>query len=282
MLQHGMYDKLEDDRLIAPGTGVRGEDVTIGETAYIPPDSEETRRLESGAVNQVSITTNFEGQKFVKVRVHSTRIPQIGDKFASGYRQKDTDGFTYRQEDIPFTSSVFLSKVTTLIGKEGDATPFTGFTVESVFTFLRQRRYQSRGLEVMYHGHGRKPHAQVYLRPTYYQRLKHMVDDKIHSRARGPVQTLARQPVVGRSRDGGLHFGEMERGCMISHGIAGFLNERFCEARDAYCLDVCDICGRTAIANPEQQNFECRACKNKTAVYQLHIPYAAKLLSQEL
>ncbi|KAK1228267.1 DNA-dependent RNA polymerase II, partial [Marasmius sp. AFHP31] len=162
-----------------------------------------------------------------------------------------------------------------------DATPFTGFTVESVFMFLRQRRYQSRGLEVMYHGHGRKPHAQVYLRPTYYQRLKHMVDDKIHSRARGLVQILTRQPVVGRSRDDGLHFGEMERGCMVSHGIAGFLNERFCEARDAYCLDVCNICGRTAIANPEQQNFKCRACKNKTAVYQLHIPYAAKLLSQD-
>ncbi|KAF4623002.1 hypothetical protein D9613_002177 [Agrocybe pediades] len=166
---------------------------------------------------------------------------------------------------------------------KGDATPFTDLTVESVSTFLRQKGYQSRGLEVMYHGHtGRKLQAQVYLGPTYYQRLKHMVDDKIHSRARGPVQILTRQPVEGRSRDGGLRFGEMERDCMISHGIAGFLKERLFEASDAYRLHVCDICGLTAIANLKKQSFECRACKNKTACSQLYIPYAAKLLFQEL
>ncbi|KAG5644623.1 DNA-dependent RNA polymerase II [Asterophora parasitica] len=281
-MKHGTYDKLEDDGLIAPGTGVAGEDIIIGKTAPIPPDSEElgqrtrthTRRdvstplksTESGIVDQVLITTNSEGQKFVKVRVRSTRIPQTGDKFASRHGQKGTIGITYRQEDMPFTSEgivpdiiinphaipsrmtighlveCLLSKVATLIGNEGDATPFTDLTVESVSTFLRQKGYQSRGLEVMYHGHtGRKLQAQVYLGPTYYQRLKHMVDDKIHSRARGPVQILTRQPVEGRSRDGGLRFGEMERDCMISHGIAGFLKERLFEASDAYRLHVCDM-----------------------------------------
>ncbi|THV07642.1 DNA-dependent RNA polymerase II second largest subunit [Dendrothele bispora CBS 962.96] len=322
-MKHGTYEKLEDDGLIAPGTGVRGEDIIIGKTAPIPPDSEElgqrtrthTRRdvstplksTENGYVDQVLITTNHDGQKFVKVRVRSTRIPQIGDKFASRHGQKGTIGITYRQEDMPFTAEgivpdlvinphaipsrmtighlveCLLSKVATLIGNEGDATPFTDLTVESVSTFLRKKGYQSRGLEVMYHGHtGRKLQAQVYLGPTYYQRLKHMVDDKIHSRARGPVQILTRQPVEGRSRDGGLRFGEMERDCMISHGIAGFLKERLFEASDAYRLHVCDICGLTAIANLKKQNFECRACRNKTAVSQLYIPYAAKLLFQEL
>ncbi|PPQ67130.1 hypothetical protein CVT25_005731, partial [Psilocybe cyanescens] len=322
-LKHGTYDKLEDDGFIAPGTGVAGEDIIIGKTAPIPPDSEElgqrtrthTRRdvstplksTESGIVDQVLLTTNSEGLKFVKVRVRSTRIPQTGDKFASRHGQKGTIGITYRQEDMPFTSEgivpdiiinphaipsrmtighlveCLLSKVATLIGNEGDATPFTDLTVESVSTFLRQKGYQSRGLEVMYHGHtGRKLQAQVYLGPTYYQRLKHMVDDKIHSRARGPVQILTRQPVEGRSRDGGLRFGEMERDCMISHGIAGFLKERLFEASDAYRLHVCDICGLTAIANLKKQSFECRACKNKTACSQLYIPYAAKLLFQEL
>lgn len=322
-MKHGTYDKLEDDGFIAPGTGVRGDDIIIGKTAPIPPDSEElgqrtrahTRRdvstplksTEIGMVDQVLITTNSEGTKFVKVRVRSTRIPQIGDKFASRHGQKGTIGITYRQEDMPFTAEgivpdliinphaipsrmtighlveCLLSKVATLIGNEGDATPFTDLTVESVSTFLRRKGYQSRGLEVMYHGHtGRKLQAQIYLGPTYYQRLKHMVDDKIHSRARGPVQILTRQPVEGRSRDGGLRFGEMERDCMISHGIAGFLKERLFEASDAYRLHVCDICGLTAIANLKKQNFECRACKNKTACSQLYIPYAAKLLFQEL
>ncbi|KAJ7170073.1 DNA-dependent RNA polymerase II second largest subunit [Mycena filopes] len=322
-MKHGTYDKLEDDGLIAPGTGVAGEDIIIGKTAPIPPDSEElgqrtrvhTRRdvstplksTESGIVDQVLMTTNSEGMKFVKVRVRATRIPQIGDKFASRHGQKGTIGITYRQEDMPFTAEgivpdiiinphaipsrmtighlveCLLSKVATLIGNEGDATPFTDLTVESVSAFLKQKGYQSRGLEVMYHGHtGRKLQAQVYLGPTYYQRLKHMVDDKIHSRARGPVQILTRQPVEGRSRDGGLRFGEMERDCMISHGIAGFLKERLFEASDAYRLHVCDICGLTAIANLKKQSFECRACRNKTACSQLYIPYAAKLLFQEL
>ncbi|KAL0951510.1 hypothetical protein HGRIS_008195 [Hohenbuehelia grisea] len=322
-MKHGTYDKLEDDGLIAPGTGVVGEDIIIGKTAPIPPDSEELgqrtrthdrrdvstplKSTENGIVDQVLITTNSEGQKFVKIRVRSTRIPQTGDKFASRHGQKGTIGITYRQEDMPFTAEgivpdiiinphaipsrmtighlveCLLSKVATLIGNEGDATPFTDLTVESVSSFLRQKGYQSRGLEVMFHGHtGRKLQAQVYLGPTYYQRLKHMVDDKIHSRARGPVQILTRQPVEGRSRDGGLRFGEMERDCMISHGIAGFLKERLFEASDAYRLHVCDICGLTAIANLKKQSFECRACKNKTACSQLYIPYAAKLLFQEL
>ncbi|GJJ09697.1 DNA-dependent RNA polymerase II [Clathrus columnatus] len=323
-MKHGTYDKLEEDGLIAPGTGVRGEDIIIGKTAPIPPESEElgqktsshTRRdvstplksTESGIVDQVLITTGNDGHRFVKVRVRSTRIPQVGDKFASRHGQKGTIGITYRQEDMPFTAEgiapdiiinphaipsrmtighlveCLLSKVATLIGNEGDATPFTELTVESVSTLLRKQGYHSRGLEVMYHGHtGRKLQAQVYLGPTYYQRLKHMVDDKIHSRARGPVQILTRQPVEGRSRDGGLRFGEMERDCMISHGIAAFLKERLFDASDAYRLHVCDICGLTAIANlQKKQSFECRACKNKTQVSQLYIPYAAKLLIQEL
>jgi len=127
-----------------------------------------------------------------------------------------------------------------------------------------------RGFERMYNGHtGRPLTAMIFLGPTYYQRLKHMVDDKIHSRGRGPVQILTRQPAEGRSRDGGLRFGEMERDCMIAHGAANFLKERLFDQSDAYRVHVCESCGLIAIANLKKNSFECRGCKNKTDIVQV-------------
>lgn len=283
-LKHGTYDKLDDDGLIAPGVRVSGEDIIIGKTSPINPDNQEMgqrtqahvkrdsstplRSTESGIVDSVLLTTNQDGLRYVKVRVRTTKIPQIGDKFASRHGQKGTIGLTYRHEDMPFTSEgitpdiiinphaipsrmtiahlieCLLSKVSTLKGMEGDATPFTDVTVDSVSNLLREHGYQSRGFEIMYNGHtGRKLRAQVFFGPTYYQRLRHMVDDKIHARARGPVQIMTRQPVEGRARDGGLRFGEMERDCMIAHGAAAFLKERLFEVSDAYRVHICEICG---------------------------------------
>ncbi|KAF3205835.1 DNA-dependent RNA polymerase II [Orbilia oligospora] len=323
-LKHGTYDKLDDDGLVAPGVRVSGEDIIIGKTAPIPADTEELgqrtknhtkrdvstplRSTENGIVDQVMLTTNAEGMRFVKVRMRTTKVPQIGDKFASRHGQKGTIGITYRHEDMPFTAEGIvpdliinphaipsrmtiahliecqLSKVSSLRGFEGDATPFTEVTVENVSRLLREHGYQSRGFEVMYNGHtGKKLVCQVFLGPTYYQRLRHMVDDKIHARARGPVQILTRQPVEGRARDGGLRFGEMERDCMISHGASAFLKERLFEVSDAFRVHVCDICGlMTPIANLKKNLFECRPCRNKTKISQIHLPYAAKLLFQEL
>ena len=283
-LKHGTYDKLDDDGLVAPGVRVSGEDVIIGKTAPLEPDAEELgqrtklhikrdvstplRSTENGIIDQVMVSTGQDGQLFVKVRTRTTKVPQIGDKFASRHGQKGTVGITYRQEDMPFTAEgltpdiiinphaipsrmtiahlieCLLSKVGATKGLEGDATPFTDVTVDSVSDILRDAGYQSRGFEVMYQGHtGRKLRAQVFLGPTYYQRLRHMVDDKIHARARGPVQILTRQPVEGRARDGGLRFGEMERDCMIAHGAGAFLKERLFEVSDAFRVHICEICG---------------------------------------
>lgn len=283
-MKHGTYDKIDDDGVIAPGVRVSGEDIIMGKTAPMAPDSEEQgqrqkqhikrdvstplRSTESGIVDQVMLTTTGDGSRFAKVRVRTTKIPQIGDKFASRHGQKGTIGITYRQEDMPFSREGLvpdiiinphaipsrmtiahliecqLSKVATLRGDEGDATPFTKVTVTNVSRILRNMGYQSRGFEVMYNGHtGRKLVAQVFLGPTYYQRLRHMVDDKIHSRARGPIQILTRQPVEGRARDGGLRFGEMERDCMIAHGASSFLKERLFDVSDPFRVHVCDICG---------------------------------------
>ena len=283
-LKAGTYDKLDDDGVVAPGVRVSGDDIIIGKTAPIPSDTKELgqkttlhtkrdvstplRSTENGIVDQVLFTTNTEGLRFVKVRTRTTKVPQIGDKFASRHGQKGTIGITYRQEDMPFTRDgltpdiiinphaipsrmtiahlveCLLSKVGAINASEGDATPFMDITVDQVSNLLEAANFQKRGLEIMYNGHtGKKMRAQVFLGPTYYQRLRHMVDDKIHARARGPLQILTRQPVEGRARDGGLRFGEMERDCMIAHGAASFLKERLFEVSDAYTVHVCDICG---------------------------------------
>lgn len=321
-MRHGTYEKLEADGLVAPGTQVGGEDVIIGKIAPLPAGDElglrtgahthrdaslPLRSTEHGIVDQVMVSTNADGLKMAKVRVRSKREPQMGDKFASRHGQKGTVGITYRSEDMPFTAEgltpdiiinphaipsrmtighlveCLLGKVSALTGDEGDATPFTDVTVEAISQALAACGYQQRGLEVMYNGHtGRKLSAQIFLGPTYYQRLKHMVDDKIHARARGPLQILTRQPVEGRSRDGGLRFGEMERDCMIAHGAAAILKERLFDVSDAYRTVVCELCGLLAVGNERKGVYECRGCRNKTQIAQINVPYAFKLLCQEL
>lgn len=314
------YEKLDSDGLINPGTRASGHDIIIGKTMPMPPAEEgqatkytktdasmSMRSNEDGIIDQVLLTTNSDGYRFVKIRVRLIRVPQVGDKFSSRHGQKGTVGILYRQEDMPFTREgitpdiivnphaipsrmtigqlieCLLGKVSALTGMEGDATPFTDAHVDGFSKRLHDCGYQLRGNEVMYNGQtGRKLDAQIFIGPTYYQRLKHMVEDKIHSRARGPLQIMTRQPVEGRARDGGLRFGEMERDCMISHGSAGWLKERLFLVSDEYRVHVCDVCGLIAIANLKKNTFECNACGNKTQISQVYLPYAFKLMLQEL
>jgi DNA-directed RNA polymerase II subunit RPB2 len=315
------YDKLERDGLVAPGTRVTGDDVIVGKTTLLPPSgdnvraraqtkkdsSQQLRSTETGMIDEVILTTNSDDVRFVKIRTRSIRVPQIGDKFSSRHGQKGTCGMLYRQEDMPFTVEgitpdiivnphaipsrmtigqlveCVMGKVAALMGEEGDATPFTEASVDSFCDALHKCGYQQRGNEVLYSGHtSRQLPAQIFIGPTYYQRLKHMVDDKIHARARGPVSQLVRQPLEGRGRDGGLRFGEMERDCIIAHGAAMFLRDRTFENSDKYRVHVCNLCGLIAIADLRKQMFLCRRCNNKTQISQVELPYAMKLLLHEL
>ena len=138
---------------------------------------------------------------------------------------------------------------------------------------------------------GQKLKTEIFIGPTYYLRLKHLVEDKFHSRARGPKTLLMHQPPEGRSRDGGLRLGEMERDTLLAHGISKFLKEKLLDTSDAYSTYVCDICGLFAQRLKKKDNAShsssndlhfCQACKNYTKISKVMIPYAFKLVLQEM
>ena len=112
--------------------------------------------------------------------------------------------------------------------------------------------------------------------PVYYQRLKHMVKDKVFARAKGPRMALTHQPTQGRARDGGLRVGEMERDCLVAHGTSMLLIERLLLSSDPFLASICSKCGLLC------QEEWCEYCKSGENVCQIRIPYACKLLFQEL
>jgi len=259
-------------------------------------------------VSKVTQSYNGDGYKFVKVRIRTTRKPTIGDKHASRHGQKGTIGVVYDQEDMPFARNgikpdiimnphavpsrmtigqvieCLVGKTVTNLGMFGDATAFTKVNIDKIGNILQSLGYERNCDEILYSGRtGEQLKVNIFMGPTYYQRLKHMVDDKIHSRGTGPNVILTRQPVEGRSRDGGLRFGEMERDCILSHGAACFLKETLQDRSDNYRLHICKLCGLVCMVNKEKEISFCNNCKNKEFSYlEARVPYAFKLFVQEL
>jgi DNA-directed RNA polymerase II subunit RPB2 len=176
-----------------------------------------------------------------------------------------------------------LGKVLVNLGLFGDGTSFEELNVKEICKELLKCGYEAYGNELLYDGcTGTQTECSVFMGPVFYQRLKHMVNDKVHSRSTGPMVNLTRQPAEGRSRDGGLRFGEMERDCMISHGASRFTKGRMYDASDKYSVHVCKKCGLIACYNDEMEIHICRTCENKTDFAYVEIPYSCKLLFQEL
>ena len=266
------------------------------------------RNNETGWVDRVFKNRNGEGYSFAKVRVRQDRTPEIGDKFSSRHGQKGTCGMILRQEDMPQTASgivpdiiinphcipsrmtiaqlmeTLLGKIGCEMGALGDGTPFNTVTLEGLSNLLRDKLgMEPYGNEILYNGYtGRQMETSIFVGPCFYQRLRHCSVDKLHSRASGPLVMLTRQPAEGRAREGGLRFGEMERDCVAAHGITEFTKERFMECSDAFRCWSCRDCGLIAVASPKDGIWICRGCGNTTDFSQIEIPYAYKLLLQEL
>ena len=299
--------------IVKRGYHVKKDDVIIGkvftktgkERAEERKDSSVVIKTgEDGIVHNIIVTSTPEGHKMVKVVLRLIRIPEVGDKFASRTAQKGTCGMIFSQEDMPFTSEgitpdliinphcipsrmtinqlleTVLGKGGCMKGKFGNSTPFSTSSVDMTTKICDQLEsvgYERNGRETMYDPYtGKKFDAKIFIGPTYYQRLKHMVSDKIHSRAKGQVTVLTRQPLEGRSRDGGLRFGEMERDAIISFGVSRFMKERLFDMSDPYSAIVCSLCGLISTSQTE-----CKSCK-EDKLCSINIPYAAKLLFQEL
>ena len=326
-IRHAVYDKLNDKGYVPEETIVEYGDVIIGKVTPIQPapnsnkcfkDSSEIYKVQKPAIidKVFKDIQDTEGYDMIKIRTRSERIPEIGDKFTSRHAQKGTVGLTLHQSDMPFTKEgiypdiimnanaipsrmtigqlveALVGKVAAIKGMLADGTPFNDIDIEYVKTELEKLGYEKNATEYLYNGMtGQKIKIPIFIGPTYYQRLKHLVSDKIHSRSRGPITITTHQPPEGRSKDGGLRFGEMERDSIISHGMSKFLKERLLDTSDAYSTYVCDVCGLFAQRMIKKENkmypsetdvYYCNSCKNKSRISNIIIPYAFKLLIQEL
>jgi DNA-directed RNA polymerase II subunit RPB2 len=329
------YDHLDENGVVKLNTRMTEDVVVIGKGTQedsndvYSDDSIVPKKGQLGYVDKVYISDNEEGFRIAKVRIRDERIPAIGDKMASRAGQKGTIGLVIPEEDMPYTAEgikpdliinphavpsrmtigqlteCILGKLCAEKGLYGDCTPFLkeGPKEEVIGNMLVEHGYHSSGDEILYNGMtGEQLSGSVFMGPTYYMRLKHMVKDKINHRSTGPITMLTRQSVHGRANDGGLRIGEMERDGVIGHGASQFLKESFTVRGDDYQMAVCNQTGNIAVYNVQKKQFyspmvdgmmkysepitELSRIKNISKYGKsfsiVKVPYTFKLLIQEL
>ena len=298
------YDKLDKNGIVKEGSYVTATDAIIGKVGEetnidgkrVNTVSGKTIKFStSGFVDKVVVTKNKDNLRSARVRIRKNKIPTVGDKYASRPGQKGMCGLVLEQEEMPFTKDgivpdiiinphaipsrmtinqlleCVLGKSACLGGFLGDATAFQNNDIHDYAELMKKYNYNEWGNETMYSGiTGEQLTTSIFIGPTYYQRLKIMVADKIHSRGTGPLQSLIRQPAAGRSNNGGLRIGEMERDSILAHGIADFLQESTMERSDKYSVNIDQRTG--LIASGEESDD----------IVNVNMPYAMKMLLQEL
>ncbi len=312
------YKFLEDDGIIYPEAQVAAGYIVIGKIS--PPKflsevreisiktkkeaSTAIKQEEQGTVDAVFITEDGQGNRLIKVRTRDSRIPELGDKFATSHGQKGVIGAIVPENDMPFTSNgvkpdiifnphsipnrmtvgylieMLSGKVGCLKGKLMDGTGFSGQKIEELEKQLEELGFRGDGKETVYNGvTGEMMKVKIFIGNMYYLKLKYMVSNKIHARASGKVTLLTRQPVEGRAKGGALRLGEMEQQALVAHGASLLLKERY--DSDKVVLHICNKCGSIAIEDNIRGRLVCSLC-NSQEIEPIEISYAFKLLVDEL
>ena len=305
------YNKLQSNGIIKNNTYINDTDIIIGKTSnnegLIKDTSIAIHHGDFGTIDGIYSHEDDITGKFIKVRVRMERTPNLADKFGSRMGLKGTIGAVFDHKDMPFTKDgivpdiiinphglpsrmstghiieMLTGKTSSLLGALYDASPFENQNeLENIISLMKTLNYESYGNEILTNGNtGEQIDSSIFIGVQFYQRLKHMVHDKIQSRDTGPKTLLERQPTKGRARGGGLRIGEMERDSIISHGMANFLKESYTTRSDNYKCWICKMCGRIAIANPQKNIFKCHFCNNNSYFDEVRIPYCTKLFIQE-
>ncbi len=313
------YKEIPEDGIINPETHVESDSVLIGKISPLrfltggdfTTDIENKRESsvtirygERGIVDRVLISETGSGEQLFKIRTRDERTPELGDKFATRHGQKGVTALLVAQEDMPFTkegivpdivfnphgipSRMTVSQLLELLaGKYGsiagtkiDSSAFSGMKEEFIRKEMKKLGFRDDGKETLYDGRtGKKFQVMIFTGIAYYMKLDHMVADKIHARSKGPVTLLTRQPTEGRSKRGGLRLGEMEQQCLVGHGAALTLKERF--NSDETSLPICQSCGLIAIYDKTKNKTFCPICKDSKILW-VSTSYAFKLTMDEL